>query len=521
MTHARFLRSFVVLASAVLCGALDASAQQPAVAATAVGSRPNFVFLFADDHAQRALSAYGEALIATPQIDRIARGGTLFRSSFVTNSICGPARAVILTGLHSHKNGFLQNGNHFDGAQATFPKLLQAAGYQTALFGKWHLESEPTGFDTWEVLPGQGAYYNPDFLTPKGKLRREGYTTELIADRTVEWLKEQRDQGKPFFLCSWQKAPHRNWQPAPSKLGLFRGQRFPEPTTLFDDYAGRTGAAREQSMSIAKHLDPDYDSKLPSADGKVEASLRRLTKEQLAHWNAAYASENEAFAKQPPTGDELVRWRYQRYVADYLRCIASLDEAVGRVLDALEELGLAENTIVVYSSDQGFYLGEHGWYDKRWMYEPSLRTPLLVRWPGVTQPGSQCSELVQNLDLAPTFLEAAGAEIPAWMQGRSLVPLLRGETPRDWRSSIYYHYYEHPGTHDVARHYGVRTATRKLIHFYTRGEWELFDLEKDRDELRSVHADPAYAADRAALEAELVRLRAQYEVPEDERPDKH
>ncbi|MBL8897065.1 MAG: sulfatase [Planctomycetes bacterium] len=516
MTHDRFLRGLAASALLLITCAEDARAQQ---APAAVSTRPNFVFLFADDHAQRALSAYGEALIATPQIDRIARGGALFRNSFVTNSICGPARAVILSGLHSHKNGFLQNGNRFDGAQTTFPKLLQASGYQTALFGKWHLETEPTGFDTWEVLPGQGAYYNPDFLTPKGKLRREGYTTELIADRTVQWLKEQRDAGKPFFLCSWQKAPHRNWQPAPSKLGLFRGQRFPEPATLFDDYAGRTGAVREQSMSIAKHLDPDYDSKLPSADGKVEPSLRRLTQEQLAHWNAAYASENEAFAKQPPTGDELVRWRYQRYIADYLRCIASLDEAVGRVLDALEELGLAQNTIVVYSSDQGFYLGEHGWYDKRWMYEPSLRTPLLVRWPGVAQPGREITELVQNLDLAPTFLQAAGVPVPSAMQGRSLVPLLRGETPRDWRSSIYYHYYEHPGTHDVARHYGVRTATRKLIHFYSRGEWELFDLEKDPDELRSVYDDPAYAADRAALNEELARLRALYEVPQDERPD--
>jgi arylsulfatase A-like enzyme len=273
-------------------------------------------------------------------------------------------------------------------------------------------------------------------------------------------------------------------------------------------------------MSIAKDLEPAYDSKLPSADGKLEASLRRFSPEQLALWNAAYAAENEAFLRNPPTGAELVRWKYQRYLADYLRCIASLDEAVGRVLDALEELGLAENTIVVYSSDQGFYLGEHGWYDKRWMYEPSLRTPLLVRWPGVTAPGTQRGELVQNLDLAPTFLEAAGVAVPASMQGRSLVPLLRGETPSDWRSSIYYHYYEHPGTHDVARHCGVRTATRKLIHFYTRSEWELFDLEKDPDELRSVYDDPAYAADRAALNEELARLRALYEVPEDERPDR-
>jgi arylsulfatase A-like enzyme len=411
-------------------------------------ARPNIIFVFTDDHASHAISAYGSRINQTPNIDRLADEGMLFRNAFVTNSICAPSRAVILTGKHSHLNGIFTNRERFDSAQVTFPKLLQQAGYQTAIVGKWHLKSAPTGFDYWEVLPGQGDYYNPRFRTHGDTVRYTGYVTDVITDRALDWLQNGRDPEKPFMLMYQHKAPHRRWQPGPDHLTLYDDTTIPEPPTLFDDYTGRTSAAKTQEMTIAQHM---YDEDL-----KLVAPPQ-LNEQQLEHWNAAYEPKNEAFRQAELTGDELVRWKYQRYIKDYLRTIASVDDNLGRVLDYLDEAGMTENTVVIYSSDQGFYLGDHGWYDKRWMYEESLRMPFVVRWPGVVQPGSENSDLVQNLDFAETFLEMAGVDVPADMQGRSLVPLLQGRTPADWRDAIYYHYWEYPAWHMVRRHYGVRT----------------------------------------------------------------
>jgi arylsulfatase A-like enzyme len=472
---------------------------------------PNIVFLFCDDHAYQAISAYGSAINHTPNIDRIAKEGMLFRNCYVTNSICGPSRAVILTGKHSHLNGFLTNGANekFDGAQQTFPKILQAAGYQTAMIGKWHLVSDPTGFDYWNILPGQGDYYNPRMFDNGKPTKLEGYTTDLIGDLSLEWLKK-RDKSKPFLLMCQNKAPHRPWDPAPKYLNKYDDVMIPEPDTLFDDYSGRGKPAHTQDMTIAKTMNPrDLKFKFPPELNAAQAEL----------WHKAYDAENVAFEKAALQGAELVRWKYQRYIKDYLRCIDSVDENVGRVLDFLDKEGLAENTIVVYSSDQGFYLGEHGWFDKRWIYEQSAKTPLLVRWPKVTKPGSVNEDLVSNLDFAETLLDVAGAKVPGDMQGRSLVPLLKGQTPADWRTSLYYHYYEFPGPHAVRRHYGVIERRYKLFHFYEPdvNEWEMYDLTADPKEMRSVYGDPKYASERARLEKELARLREELKVPAEDR----
>ena len=482
----------------------------PARAEEKPAAGPNILFVFTDDHGYQALSAYGSNRNKTPNMDRIAKEGMLFRNNFVTNSICGPSRAVIQTGKHSHLNGFYRNGLTFDGSQQTFPKLLRKAGYQTAVIGKWHLRSAPTGFDYYNVLIGQGPYYNPPMKTAEGTKKHVGYTTDIITDFTLDWLKKGRDKDKPFMLMFQHKAPHRNWQPGPKHLTMYDDVTIPEPETLWDDYKGRTSAASSQKMTVAKHLSAN--------DLKLNAP--RLTPEQNKAWNDAYGPKNEAFKKANLEGKELVKWKYQRYVKDYLRCVASVDDNLGRVLDYLDETGLAKNTVVIYSSDQGWYLGEHGWYDKRWMYEESLRAPLLVRWPGVVKPGSENKDIVSNLDFAETFLDIAGVEVPADMQGRSIVPLLKGETPADWRKSFYYHYYEFPGAHSVRRHFGVRTDRYKLISFYNLKEWEFFDLEKDPNELNSVYDDPEYASRIAEHKKELERLRELYKVPEDTRPVK-
>ena len=474
---------------------------------SAAEHRPNILFIFSDDHAAHAMSCYGSKINRTPNLDRIAREGMLFRNCFCTNSICGPSRAVILTGKHSHLNGFKRNGDRFDGGQQTFPRLLQQAGYQTAIVGKWHLESDPTGFDYWNILIGQGPYYNPPMIENGNRVRHTGYTTEVITDAALEWLKDGRDGSKPFVLMYQHKAPHRDWEPGPDYLDMYDDVEIPEPETLFDDYSGRGRAAEEQDMTIAKTMN-DRDLKLVPPPN--------LTDEQLQAWKAAYEPKNEAMREADLKDKDLVRWKYQRYIKDYLRCIAAVDDGVGRVLDYLDESGLADDTVVIYSSDQGFYLGDHGWFDKRFMYEESLRMPLLVRWPGVVKPGEVNEDLVQNLDFAETFLDIAGVNIPADMQGRSLVPLLEGRTPADWRKSIYYHYYEYPGAHSVKRHYGVRTDRYKLIHFYHDiDEWELYDLQKDPDELQSVYADSEYADIVSRLEREIETLQKQYDVPED------
>ncbi|MGD2123125.1 MAG: sulfatase [Gemmatimonadota bacterium] len=479
---------------------------------------PNILFIFSDDHACQAISAYGSRINRTPNIDRIAQEGALFENSFCSNSICAPSRAVVLTGKFSHINGKIDNrADPFDTAQPTFNKALQAAGYQTAMIGKWHLRNDPEGFDFWRVLPGQGHYYNPDFRTPDGSERIEGYVTDIISDLSLEWLESGRDPQRPFLLMCQHKAPHRNWMPGPDHLMTYEGEDIPEPETLFDDYEGRASPASHQEMSIRGHFFPAYDLKItpPSPDNQGDvnnwaASYDRMTPAQQEEWDAAYGPRNTAFAEAGVEGDDLVRYYYQRYIKDYLRCIASVDDNVGRILDYLDETGLAGNTLVIYSSDQGFYLGEHGWYDKRWMYEESLRMPFLARWPGRIRPGTRVEHMIQNIDYAPTFLDAAGLSVPPEIQGESLLPLMAGRDPGNWRESIYYHYYEFPAVHMVAKHYGVRTERYKLIHYYETGEWELFDLEADPHELRSVYGDPAYAEIREELKTELIRLRALY-----------
>ncbi len=471
--------------------------------------RPNIVLIFADDHAWQAISAYGDSrkLLNTPNIDRLAREGMRFDRCLVPNSICGPSRATLLTGKYSHANGFYNNTNSkFDGTQTTFPKLLQKAGYQTAVFGKWHLVSAPTGFDHWHILPGQGVYYNPPMIRNGQRVKHDGYTTDILTDLSLDWLK-QRDKDKPFLLMLHHKAPHRQWEPALRHLGHDKDRRYPEPDTLFDDYAGRGKAEHQQDMTIAKTM-TNKDNKLTPPP--------QLTKEQRKAWDAYYEPRNEAFRQANLQGKDLVRWKYNRYLHDYLGCIKAVDESVGRVLKYLDDEGLAKDTLVVYSSDQGFYLGEHGWFDKRWIFEESLRTPLLIRWPGVAQPGSVNKDIVSNLDLAETFLDAAGQVIPAEMQGRNLLPLLKGQTPADWRKSIYYHYYEYPGPHSVHRHYGVVTPRYKLVYFYEPDAqyWELFDLQKDPKEMHSVYDQPEYAAVQKELHAELSRLRTELKVPD-------
>jgi len=486
--------------------------------------RPNIVFLFTDDHAPHAIGAYGgwlEGVDPTPNIDRLAGEGMLFRNSFCTNSICGPSRAVILTGKHSHVNGFMDNGNLFDGDQQTFPKLLRAAGYTTAVIGKWHLKSDPKGFDYWDVLPGQGDYYNPVLIREDGRRQVEGYCTDIVTDLAIEWLEGRNDEDGPFLLMCQHKAPHRNWMPALRHLELWSGEDLPEAPTLFDRHEGDASPARHQEMEIDRHMNQIYDLFLnipegfdPDAtiasDRSGFRNLEKMTAEQRSAWDAAFAEENEEFWQAQLEGEALVRWKYQRYLKNYLRCIRGVDESVGRITDWLSDNGLAENTIVVYSSDQGFYLGDHGWFDKRWMYEESLGMPLIVRWPGVTEPGSVNTDLVQNLDYAETFLEAAGVAVPADMQGRSLVPLLRGEAPEDWRDAIYYHYYAFPSVHMVARHYGVRTARHKLIHYYQFDEWELFDLEQDPEETTNLFGEPEVAQLTVDLAARLGRLQQLY-----------
>ena len=473
--------------------------------------RPNIVFIMSDDHAYQAISAYGYGLNHTPNIDRLAKEGMLFNRAFVNNSLCAPSRAAILTGKYSHMNGIKGNGDEvFDGSQNTFPKLLRAAGYQTALIGKWHLVSAPTGFDYWNILRGQGDYYNPDFIDSTGKKRIEGYVTDLTTDKAINWL-NKRNTKQPFCLLVWNKAPHRNWMPALKYLHEFDSVQIPVPVTFFDDYSTRTKAAYEQQMAIAKWLTPNYDLKenfvvsnpYESLDANWKNIFGRLNAEEQQAFIKAYSPGNDAFKRADLSGRELAIWKYQRYMKDYLRTIQSVDDNVGRMLDYLKENGLDKNTIVIYSSDQGFYLGEHGWFDKRFMYEQSFRTPLLVKWPNVIKPGSINNDLVMNLDIPETLLQAAHVKIPAEMQGESMLSLWKANTPVDWRKYVYYHYYESGGEHNVAKHVGIRSERYKLINFYENNDWELYDLKKDTSELNNIYGDPAYQKIQASLKNEL------------------
>ncbi len=473
--------------------------------------RPNIVFIMSDDHAYQAISSYGgplAELAPTPNIDRLADEGMRFTGCMVTNSICGPSRATILTGKYSHKNGFVDNtfGTKFDFKQLTFTKVLQQAGYKTAMIGKLHLGGTPTGFDYYDILPGQGNYYNPTFINESGQYDMEGYTTEIIADKTIEWIEGVKEAGQPFMVMMQHKAPHRAWDPGPNELGMYEDITFPEPATLFDDYSGRGEAASLNNMTISNTMTLEWDLKM------TDQPRRGLNEDQLELWNSIYGPIFEKFKETNPTGDDLVRFKHQRYMKDYLSCVAAVDKSVGEVLDYLEENGLAENTIVVYTSDQGFYLGEHGWFDKRWMYEESLRTPLLIKWPQVIEAGSVNNDLVSNLDFGETFIDIAGAEIPEEMQGMSMLPILEGKTPADWRKGHYYHYYEHPSEHNVMRHYGIATDRYKLIHFYYEiDEWELYDLEKDPMEIENVYKDPAYSDVKEDLHHQLEELRKLYD----------
>jgi arylsulfatase A-like enzyme len=463
---------------------------------TAAPKPPNILVIFSDDHALQAISAYGSPHIKTPNIDRLAREGTLYQNMFCTNSLCAPSRATLLTGKFSHKNGHRDNMTTFDAAQDMYPKYLQGAGYQTSWIGKWHLEATPQYFDYWSVLPGQGAYYNPDFIEMDGKMKRqEGYTTNLITEKALKWLKADRDSAKPFCLVVGQKSPHRNWLPDTTDLWAFDGVKFPLPATFYDDYNGRV-AAKRQDMSIEKTLRMKEDLKI---DAENTDFVKRMNPAQREAWLRYYRAVNEEFKKQNLTGKALTEWKFQRYMNDYLGTIRSLDRNIGKLLDYLDESGLAENTIVIYSSDQGFYLGEHGWFDKRFMYEESHHMPLIIRYPGKLKPGTVDRALRNNTDFAPTFLAEAGVPVPKDMQGVSLF------APKP-RSATYYHYYEYPAEHSVQKHFGVRTDRYKLIRFYGDGDfWELYDLQKDPNELRNVYENPAYAKVRKQLHAELLK----------------
>ncbi len=474
-------------------------------------ARPNIIFIMSDDHAYQAISAYGNSLNHTPNIDALAKEGMLFNRAFVNNSLCAPSRAAILTGKYSNMNGIKGNGDEvFDGSQETFPKLLQRAGYQTAMIGKWHLVSNPTGFNFWNILPGQGEYYNPDFIDSTGTKRVEGYVTDLTTDKAINWL-NNRDTTKPFCALVWNKAPHRDWMPALEYLHEFDSVNIPVPATFFDDYSTRTRAANEQKMEIFKWLAPNYDLKenfsssqpYQRLDSNWASIFGRLTPDEQKAFIAAYTPKNDAFKKANLKGKELALWKYQRYMKDYLRTIQSVDDNVGRLMVYLKDKGLDKNTIVIYSSDQGFYLGEHGWFDKRFMYEESFRTPLIVRWPAVIKPGSVNNDLVMNLDIPETLLDAVHAKIPAEMQGRSMLPIWQGKTPDDWRKYVYYHYYESGGEHNVARHLGIRSDRYKLINFYENKEWELYDLKNDPSELHNIYNDPAYKTIQDSLKNEL------------------
>lgn len=465
----------------------------------AARSRPNIVFIMSDDHAAHAISAYGSRINQTPHLDRLAKEGMRFNHCYAVNSICTPSRATILTGKYSHING-VPVFNRFDGSQPTVAKYLQAAGYYTGMFGKWHLGSDPEGFDRWTILPGQGAYHDPAFLEPQGRRVIKGYVTDIITDLSIEFLKN-RPKDKPFFLMYHHKAPHRAWEPDDKHRQQFAGKTIPEPPTLYDDYSTRTDALRENRQRVFDDL-TRRDLKLtppPQLEGPARAKWLSVKPDKV---EIEVNGETKIL-----TGDELNRWKYQRYMQDYLACVQSIDDNVGRFLDWLDGNGLRENTVVIYTSDQGFFLGDLGLYDKRFMYEPSIKMPFLVRWPGVAKSGGIQNAQSLNVDFAPTFMEMAGLPVPADMQGRSLVPLLKGERPADWRASWYYRYYHDPGDHNTRAHYGLRTETHKLIYYWTKDQWELFDLVKDPQELRNIYNDPSQSKLVAQLKTELYRLK--------------
>ncbi len=515
--------------SGALC-AVTGSAQSADKPSSEPQKRPNIVYIMSDDHAVQAISAYGHPLsqvAPTPNIDRIAAEGVRFDRAYCGNSVSGPSRATILTGKHSHANGFRTNADFFDGSQTTLPKVLKANGYATAIIGKWHLKTYPTGFDYWKVLDDQGMYYNPDFVTMSGDtVRQRGYVTDIVADESIEWIDRHKD--RPFFIMVHNKAPHRNFQPAPRHLTLHEHTFFPYPDNLFDTWEGRVAAGR-QEMSIAGHLMPAYDLKLYTRrdgwDPKTDwgPDYRFMDSTEREAYIASYDAANQAYYDNPPTGDSLTRWKFQRYMRDYFSTIAAVDENIGKMLDYLDSAGLAENTIVVYASDQSFYLGEHGWFDKRFMYEESMRMPLVIRYPREIPAGTEAeSTLVQNIDFAPTLLDWCGIEKPDSMQGESFRAVARGgdravKPGRDWRKTLYYRYWENPGIHNVMQHAGVHDGRWKLVYFFSNETpvpaecyFELYDLKRDPHEMHNLYGTPGTNGVTTRLRRELVRLADYY-----------
>ena len=494
-------KSFIVsLASAMLV-----------LASFAQSNRPNILVIFSDDHTEQTISAYGSKLMQTPNIDRIAKEGALMKNVFVTNSICAPSRAVLLTGKYSHVNGLRDNGprRFFDPNQQQIQKILGANNYQTAWIGKWHLQSLPNGFDYWRVLPDQGNYFQPDFINMKGDTTRyKGYVTNLISDFALEWL-DGRDKNKPFFMVVGEKATHRNWMPDPQDLAEFENKTFPYPANFNDDYVGRR-AALEQDMTIDKTMLMHDDLKI-GVDYSKKGMFGRMSPEEKAAYKAYYDKAEADYNKIKHDPQEVIKWKYQRYLRDYLATARSMDRNIGRILDYLDKTGLAKNTIVIYTSDQGFYMGEHGWFDKRFMYEESLRTPFVMRYPGRLAPGKVVNNMLVNIDFAPTLIDLAGIKVPADMHGKSFAPLLSGSPVKDWRKAMYYHYYEYPQPHHVAPHFGIRTERYKLIRFYgAHDAWELFDLQNDRLEVKNLIDDPSKKALIADLKKQLRALVLQY-----------
>jgi arylsulfatase A-like enzyme len=476
-------------------------------------SRPNIVFVFSDDHSLQTIGAYRGRLAQfcrehqiTPNMDRLAAQGGLLVNSFCGNSLCSPSRASILTGLHSHSNGVMTLGKPINPGLWTFPASLRDAGYQTAVIGKWHLGKTPAGTDHWELLDGQGTYWHPEFTGPQGKKIASGYATDVITDKSLDWLK-RRDRQKPFMLMVHHKAPHRIWMPPPRYYSWLQDVHVPEPATLFDDYQGRASPARTQKMEISRIMTMQGDLKVIGPGYKGE-EFNRMSPQERADWDRVFGPRNQSFHQAKLTGNDLTRWKYQEYMKDYLRCIKAVDDGLGRLLDYLKSEGLDGNTVVIYASDQGFFNGEHGWFDKRWIYEESIHMPFIIRWPGVVKPGTRIKPFIQNIDYAPTFVEMAGGKVPEGLHGRSFLSILQGKTPRDWRNSVYYHYYD--SGHGVPKHYGLRSGRYTLANYYEVGEWELFDNRRDPAQMKSVAKDPHYASVMETLKLELWEMRQRY-----------
>lgn len=491
---------------------------------TTAQQRPDIIYIMSDDHDAAAISVYNKLFIQTPNIDRIANEGARFTNAFVGNSICGPARATLLTGQHSHMNGMKDNRTRFDSSKITLPKLLQQAGYQTAIVGKWHLHSYPTGFDYWKILPGQGLYFEPRIINMSGDTSTyHGYATDVITTEALQWL-DTRTKTKPFLLLLHHKAPHRYFFPPLKFIKIFHNKHFPEPATLYADTAGHGTAWRLQTMSILHDMklssdlkvDPEYLENIPwlkpdaTEIAYYRAIFNRIPEPEKSMIKDIYKERGELLQRSKPSGKELLKYKYQWYMQDYMAAVASVDENVGRLLDYLDKNGLTKNTLVIYTSDQGMYLGQNGWFDKRWMYDVSMRTPLMARWPGYIKPKSVIQPMVQNIDYAPTILQAAGVNVPQWMQGKGMVPLLTGKEKTSYRKQLYYHFYEHKADHTVLPHLGIRGERYKLIYFYTVNEWELYDLTSDPQEQKNLirlrSSQPVFNL----MKAELVKLRKQY-----------